>query len=454
MTTPETKPDDEREALLDKLHRDIEEGQFENIDDLLSEIAPADIADALEELAAEEKGEVFQRLDREVAGEVLIKMSLESLKDVVAEDLDSVTDAVETMEPDETADLLDAVGDEAAESILSELPPSEAATAQRLLAYRADTAGGIMTTDFVLLARSITAAEAVKITQRSRESETITNLFVADEDNRLVGHLPLHHLVFARPDRKLEQLMETDMETVPPETDQEEVVRLASRYDLDLVPVTNRQGVLLGVITSDDILEAAQEEVDEDMYVLAGTAEIDPLHSSVRRSTLLRLPWLILSLLDGLFIAFLSSHFQSALEFAYVALFIPLIPLMGGNVAVQSSTIVVRALAVGDLSRRSIMGFVTRQASVILALALSCGTIAGVLATTMVGGSTEFMLVVGMSVTLSIMVAGSLGIGVPLAFDRIGIDPAVSAGPFGTMLNDALCIVIYLSLATTLHASP
>ena len=450
MTNSDDTTLDEKDRLLDDLRQRIEEGQIEDLDDMLAEVAPADLADLMEELDSEERGEVFQRLDSETAGEVLIKMSRESLQDVVGEDIQSVTDAVQTMEPDETADLLEAVGEDAAESILSELPAREAATAERLMAYSPDTAGGIMTTDFVLLARNITAAEAVKITQRSRESETITNLFVADENNKLVGHLPLHHLVFARPDRKLEELMETDMETVGANTDQEEVVRLASRYDLDLVPVTNDYGMLLGVITSDDILEAAQEEVDEDMYALAGTAEIDPLHSSVRRSTLLRLPWLILSLLDGLFIAFLSSQFDSALKLANVALFIPLIPLMGGNVAVQSSTIVVRALAVGDLGRRSVMGFATRQASVILALAVSCGAIAGLLAGTLVGSPTSFMLVVGSAVTVSIIVAGSLGIGVPLVFERIGIDPAVSAGPFGTMLNDALCIVIYLSLASAL----
>ena len=450
MTSPEDKTLDQKDHLLDELRRRVEEGQTEGLEEMLSELAPADLADLMEELGTEKKGSIFQRLDSDVAGEVLIKMSRESLKDMVGVDIESVTDAVETMEPDETADLLEAVGEEAAESILSELPAREAATAEQLLAYGPDTAGGIMTTDFVLLARNITAAEAVKLTQRSRESETITHLFVADEDNRLVGHLPLHHLVFARPDRKLEELMETEMETVDPDTDQEEVVRMSTRYDLDLVPVTDEQGTLLGVITADDILEAAQEEVDEDMYALAGTAEIDPLHSSVRRSTLLRLPWLILSLLDGLFIAFLSSQFDTALQLANVALFIPLIPLMGGNVAVQSSTIVVRALAVGDLSRRSISGFATRQASVILALALSCGLLAGLLAGTLVGSPTSFMLVVGSAVAVSIAVAGSLGIGVPLVFERIGIDPAVSAGPFGTMLNDALCIVIYLSLATAL----
>ena len=448
MTTEIT--DEEREALLDDIRDAIESDETERLRNLLDRFKPEDLAQLTEFFDSDEKAAILRALPEVEAGDFLHNLSAESLRDIAELNHGAVGQGMKDMEPDEVADVLDVLPEEAARAVLESLPRSDARIARHLLEYESDTAGGRMTPEFVVLNQNITASEAVSATQASRDQETIAHLFVTDDDGVLVGYLPLYRLVFAHPGRKLADLME-EPTTVGPDMDEEEVVQIATKYDLAIVPVVDEAGRPLGVITADDILDAARAEADEDIYALAGTAEVDPVHSSVYRGVLLRLPWLMLSLIDGLFIAFLSSRFEYALEIVGIAFFIPLIPLMGGNVAVQSSTIVVRAMAVGGIRPQTVADFAKRQVFVVLLLALSCGGIAGLMSTVMINTNVvRFMLVVGGSVGLAITTAGSMGLGLPFVFRKIGIDPAVSAGPFVTMLNDVFCIFIYLTLATLL----
>lgn len=449
MTQRATEEKDD--SVLERLREAASAEETDRVQELLGEFGPADLAELTEFFEPHEKALILASLPADEATEFVRNASDESLRDIAEIEWAGLRQGVQGLEPDELADVLDVLPDEAAQHLLEALTPKDARAAMHLLTFEPDTAGGRMTPEFVVLHRNRTAGEAVKITQRSRDRETIAHLLVTDDDDKLLGHLPLHRLVFARPHRKVGELLTEDTITVTPETDEEEVVRLAQKYDLQLVPVVDGSGRPIGVITADDILDAAQDEADEDIYALAGTTEVDPAHSTVPRGVLLRLPWLLLSLVDGLFIAFLSSRFESTLQIASLAFFIPLIPLMGGNVAVQSSTIVVRALAVGGIRPQTVADFARRQAVVVLVLALACGTIAGLMATVFVtGGVYIFMLVVGGSVGLAISMAGCLGLALPFAFRALGIDPAVSAGPFVTMVNDAFCIFIYLTLATLL----
>jgi magnesium transporter len=250
--------------------------------------------------------------------------------------------------------------------------------------------------------------------------------------------------VFAAPDRPVGQLMEEYTFAVSPDTDQEELVRSATKYDLDVVPVVDAHDRMIGVVTVDDILEAAEQEVDEDMYTLAGTGERDPIQASVWRSARLRLPWLLLSVLDGLFIAFVLHKVE--FNNKQLLLFLPLIPLMGGQVAVQASTIMVRGIAVGEFHRHMLMKFLGKQAFITLMLSVCCALATGFLGLVAVQAQLPVMLGVAGGVFVAIMIAGMLGMTLPLGFDRVGIDPAVSAGPFITMLNDLICIFIYITL--------
>ena len=445
----EHSSEERRELIREALER-LNEQNLHEVKFVLESMPAADVAEVIEELPAEQKPRVFKLLESDDAGEVLSEVNTDTVHDLADALFESVADAAKHMEPDEVADLLEALPEEQRRGVLSELPTEEAHKARELLVHPADTAGGIMTPEFLLLDGDTTAAGAIEILQRSRESETSTHLFAKDKDERLIGHLPLHRLVFARPDRKLSELAETELAAVTPDTDREEVVRVATHYGLGIVPVVDEGGRLVGVITTDDILDAGREEADEDMYRLAGTNERDPVHATVLRSTRLRLPWLLLTLVGGLVIAFLVSRFASALTVAQIAFFIPLIPLMGGNVAIQAATIVVRGLAVGDIERGHLLSFIVKQWMVTLVLALCCGVAALAVALLLPWVDNRVALVVGTAVAFAITVAGTLGTLLPLMFHKMGIDPAVSAGPFVTVLNDLICIAIYLSLGASL----
>lgn len=435
---------------LEAVRACLADGDAEGVTALLAGVPPADIAVLLGDLDEEEQAQVFRLLDVETGAEVLGELDQESVQAIAEAAPARLREAVGKMEPDEVADVLEMLPQEQAKAILEAFPREQATAAEQLLTYRPDTAGGLMTTEFVLFYKDITAQEAIEITQRSRESETVGHLFVADESDRLVGHLPLQRLVFARPERRVGELMEEYPHAVTPDTDQEELVRSATRYDLGVIPVVNQGGRMIGVVTVDDILEAAEQEVDEDMYRLAGTGERDPIHASIYRSTRLRAPWLLLSVLDGLFIAFIFSHFKDTLRVIELAFFIPLIPLMGGQVAIQASTIVVRGLALGNIRRSRIRHFLLKQLAITLLLSILCASAAGVLGGFIVGTEARLMVAVGLAVGIAIVVSGMLGMIFPLVFNGLGIDPAVSAGPFITILNDAFCICIYLLLGTAL----
>lgn len=448
------KPGPEEQDLLEAVRACLEMGDTEGVREVLSGVPAADVATVLDDLDDEMAVQVFRLLDADTGADVLDELPPGDVQALAEAAPARVRDAVGAMEPDEAVDVLELLPEAQAEALLEGLTEEQATAAERLLTYPPDSAGGLMTTQFVSLPKGVTAREAIEITQRSREAETVGHLFVADEAGRLVGHLPLQQLVFAPPERLVGELMEGHPYAVLPETDQEELVRAATRYDLDAVPVVDQRRELIGVVTLDDILEAAEQEVDEDIYRLAGTGERDPVHASVLRSTRLRMPWLLLSVLDGLFIAFVVSRFAGTLETVVgLAFFIPLIPLMGGQVAIQASTIIVRGLALGNLRRSMIRRFLTKQLVITLLLSLCCAVAAGVLGSWLVGTGARLMMAVGLAVGFSILISGMLGMTFPLLFNRIGIDPAVSSGPFITMLNDLICICIYLALGMLL-ASP
>jgi magnesium transporter len=431
----------------------LEAGELDSAKTLLDTLPPADVAAILEDMDEELVGPIFRHLDVETEAEVLGELEKRTVQTIAEDAPVALEDAAGHMDPDEVADVLDMIPDEQAEAILHSIPDEQAEAAERLMAYDSDTAGGLMTTEFVVIQQSATCREAISTTQTHRDAETISHLFVADEAARLVGHMPLHRLVFAAPETRVLDLMETDTFAVAPETDQEELVRSATKYDLEAVPVVDEQQRLIGVVTLDDILEAAEEEADEDMYRLAGTGERDPAQASVYRSSRLRLPWLLLSVLDGLFIAFIISSTDGILtKVPQMLFFLPLIPLMGGQVAIQASTIMVRGIAVGSIRRGMLREFMIRQFFITLILSVACALAAGLLGLAVTSVGPQVMIAVGIGVFTAILIAGMMGMTLPLAFNRIGIDPAVSAGPFITMLNDLICIFIYILLGASIAA--
>jgi magnesium transporter len=361
-----------------------------------------------------------------------------------------VVEVLEELPPDEAADVLGVVDEEDAGRLLEQMEPGIAEQVEQLMEYPADSAGGVMTSDLVKLTQDMTVAEAIRRTQARGAAEGVRYPYVVDDKGTLVGLVPLHELVFKPPDTRIKEIMETDVISVTADTDQEEIGNIVRRYDLNAIPVVDNKKRLIGMVTVDDVIEAIEDEVSEDMYRIAGTGERDPFRGSLPRKIWLRLPWLIITLFGGLLICTVVSRFQgSIVQVVALASFLPIIPLMGGNVAIQASTIVVRGLALGSIEHSGILRLLMREIAVALVLGLLCGMTAGLIAH-LLHGQLALAGVIAAAVFTAVVVAVIMGTVIPLIFNSIGLDPALAAGPFVTILNDLTSVTIYLTLATLL----
>lgn len=435
----------------DELREALSRGSTAELSTTLAGLHPADVAELVADLDADEKAAVFEAMEAKDAGEMLDEADLVTQEDILGTaDERQVVRALEELPPDEAADVLDAVSEERAEQLVDQMEDGEAQDVEELLDFPPDSAGRIMNNEFPSLSAEMTAREAVHYAQESLGPEATDDIYVVDTEEKLVGRLPLRALLFARPETTVGDLAETDVVRATVETDQEEVTRLVSKYDLLSVPVCDGQNRLRGIITVDDVIEVIEEEVSEDMYRLAGTAERDPLHRSVLGKAWLRAPWLGVSLVGGIFCCSVVGQFEASLhEAVALAFFLPLIPLMGGNVAIQASTIIVRGLATGEISRENVMLCTVREIATGLLLGLVCGTASG-LAALLLTGEPMLGQVVGCAVCCSIISAATFGSTIPLLCTRLRADPAIAAGPFVTIINDLVGVGIYLSLATLL----
>lgn len=439
------------EAFIAGVRRLLEEGRREELARQLADLHPSDVADLLDDFSTDEKVALFSALEADDAADVLVETDAETREDIIESvQPEKLRTTLAELEPDEAAD------------VIGELEPDEAADAlagledrdeiEQLLEYPPDTAGGLMTTEFVTLPAGATTREAIEQARGASETTHRNYLYVTDADSRPIGRLPIEKLVFSSPDTPVGDLMETDVHPVPTDMDREQVAEIARRYDLLAVPVVDPgTGTVQGIITVDDILDAAGEEAAEDMYRMAGTGATDPLHQPVWKRALLRLPWVLVTLLLG----FLAGQVIRWLGFDPGAkhallLFVPVMIAMAGSVSLQSSTIMVRGLATGDLRPYRTGAILWHEVAVAALLGLVCGTISGLVAYAFFGGEVGFAVAVAFSMFCGIITAATLGTIVPISCHAVGVDPALASGPFVTSLNDIMGVLIYLGLGAQL----
>lgn len=418
---------------------------------VLGKERPADLADLIRRLDDETREAVFVLLDERLAAEVLAESDTPTTQ-AIAEELHprALSDLLEEMSPNDAADVLSDLEEEDAEAVLDLMAAAAAREVRELMAHREDTGGGIMTPRLVLAHEDTTVSEVIDALRAAAEAVEIFQLYVVDSDEKLLGIVPLHWLVTARPQAPMSDLMDRDLITVAPETDQEEIAQLFTRYDLVAVPVADADGRLVGQITVDDVMDVIVEEATEDIYKMAGTSDEEMERPSVLGVAWTRLPWLLLCLL-GSFVSGLVIHlFDVTLEKVItLAAFIPVIMATGGNSGLQSSTVTVRGLVTGHVSSGLVLRTVLREIGTAVVIGLVCGLAASAVAwfwfaEPLVG------VCVGVAMFSVICIAVCLGVLAPLVFSRVGIDPAVASGPFITTANDILGLFIYLGLATIL----
>jgi magnesium transporter len=389
----------------------------------------------------EQKGILFSELDED---------TFLNLSDVL--EIDEIVEILEHMPTDDVADLLGQLPDEKSDTILAKMKNEGSEEIEDLLRYQDDTAGGIMVTDYIALREETTAKEAIESLQKEHlDVEMPFYLYAIDEYGKLVGVSSLRQLVVVKPDTPLKDFMTTDVFSVQPSMDQEEVAKIVARYDILAVPVVNETNQLVGIITVDDVIDIIREEATEDILKMAGVGGEEFIETqSVTRSTRIRLPWLLASCIGGIIAFYIINHFEGSLtKLAYLAAFIPIIMGMGGNIGTQTSTIVVRGLATGRLNKGDTWSVVFKELSIGFILGAVYGILIGSVAQLQYN-TFKVALSVGLAVVSSMSIAALVGSLVPMGFARINVDPAVATGPFVTTAIDIVSVYFYFAIATTL----
>ncbi|MBA3018645.1 MAG: magnesium transporter [Proteobacteria bacterium] len=388
----------------------------------------------------QQKGVLFSELDEDILSNLIEGMEIDELVEIM-----------ERMPADDVADIIGQLPKEKSDTILEKMKKEGSEEVEGLLRYDDDSAGGIMLPDFIALKEDTTAKEAIESLQKEHlDVEMPFYLYVVDDHGRLVGVSSLRQLVVVHPETPLKQFMTTDVFSVQTGMEQEEVAKIVARYDILAVPVVDSTNKLVGIVTVDDIIDIIREEATKDILKMAGAGEEFIETQSVLKSTRSRLPWLFASCVGGIIAFLIIGRFEGSLsKLAYLAAFIPVIMNMGGNIGTQSSSIVVRGLATGQLNVRDIWSVVFKELAVGFILGLVYGFIIGVVAQFRYD-TWALALSVGLSVICSMSVAALLGSMVPMAFARINIDPAVASSPFVTTSVDIISVFFYFEIATTL----
>ncbi len=359
------------------------------------------------------------------------------------------------MAPDDAADVLGELKEERSEGILELMDEEESEDVRELLQYGEETAGGIMTTDFIAASAAMTASEAIDYIAELDLDEAVYNLYVTDPEGRLTGWIQLWKLIKkANAGMTLDVLADKETISVHTDTDQEAVARLASKYDLSSMPVLDHENRLVGRITVDDIMDVIEEEASEDIFKLAGSDDSELEYTSPLHACKSRLPWLMVTLFAGFVSSLILKRF---IDHHIVALsfFVPIIMAMGGNTGIQSSTLIIRGLAVGSITEREVLKLLGRELTVGALMGLICGVVVGLWANFMVGTETSIPAIylaftVGVSLFTAMMFAAVFGAFAPLLLNRFKADPAVASGPFVTASNDILALLIYYAITLAL----
>lgn len=363
---------------------------------------------------------------------------------------------VTEMNADDRADLFNRLSPEQQDALLPGLAQAEREDIRRLSAHAEKTAGAIMTSDYVALRPDISVREALDVLRREApDKETIYRAYVVDESRHLVASVRLRDLILAQPETRVSEVMESETLAVRVEDEQEDVARKIARYDVIAVPVVDSAGRLVGIVTHDDALDALQEETTEDFHRI-GT--VGKLTESVRNASVTmlyrkRIFWLALLVFGNLFSGAGIAYFEDTIA-SHVALvfFLPLLIGSSGNAGAQSATLMVRAIATGDVVLRDWGRMLARELVIALALGLTMALAVAVIGA--VRGGPEIALVVSLTMVLVVLIGSLIGMSLPFLLDRMKLDPATASAPLVTTIADAVGVVIYFTIATVVLFQP
>lgn len=428
----------------------LEEGHIERVCEILATLHPADIAKLLEGLPPEQRHPVWALVNPEVAGEVLLEVSEAVRLDLIREmDGAQLVIAARSLDIDDIADLIPDLSDEIIAAILFALDKQDRQRLDAVLSYPEDTAGGLMNVDTVTVRENITLEVVSRyLRQRADLPEHTNSLFVVDRSDRLIGTLPLARLLTAGPEARVSQIMERDVIRFSAHTPDKEVAEAFERYNLVTAPVVDENGRLLGRITVDDVVDVIREEADREILNLVGLRAEEDLFSSVWTSVRNRWVWLALNLVTALVASRVIDLFESSIQkLVALAALMPIVAGIGGNSGNQTITMIVRALALGELSPESMRKLFAKEIGVALMNGVIWGGLLGMVAW-LLYRDLPLAVVMTAAMTLNLLLASIAGVGIPYARRKLGRDPALGSSVLITAITDSGGFFIFLGLAT------
>lgn len=440
--------------VIESVKRLLRLGAMPNLLNLLLKQHPADLAQILTELSEKERHTAFNSLvekNPKLAMETVSELGLEKGAELLAlRSADDIARLIQLIPQDDAAALLDELPEELSGAALELIKPKPGVGVTELLEYDEETAGRLMNPNVFALSEDLTAGEAITALQTSRDVEMVFYLYVVDTRRHLVGVVSLRRLLLVPPDTPLKRIMTTEVYSARVDTDQEEVAKLVASYNLLALPIVDAENKLIGLITVDDVIDVMREEATEDVLRLAGVSGDDSVLSPSRESFLKRMPWLQINLVTAFAAAYVVGLFTKTIQAApIIAAYMPVVAGMGGNAATQTLAIVVRGLALGELTWTNARQVVVKEALVGLGNGVATG-VAGGLIVWLTSGDWVLGLILGLAMVINMFVAATAGTLIPLGLRALKVDPALASSVLITTFTDVFGFFSFLGLSTLL----
>ena len=440
---------EETVRLTESIKELLSGGREERLGQVLEDAYPADIATALRELPLPERVHVFRLLPPAQAGAVLSELDDQTLLELVrALDEHEVSRILDRMPPDHVVEVVEELPKEQADKILDLMEEEKSEEVQELLEYPENTAGRLMSREFVAVHENATVARAIEHIRKAATGDDAFYLYVVDDHDHLVGLVPLHRLLTADPAMPVRAICTADVESVAADTDQEEVARLVQRYNVIEVPVVDDNHRLLGTISVDDVIDVIHEEATEDIQRLGGVAGDETVLDPPRAVFTTRLLWRLVNLGTAVLAASVIGLFEASIQaLATLAIFMPIVASMGGIGTTQTATVVIRGIALGEMTAGVLRRVLRKELWLALMTGMANGLVLALIAY-LWKGSWLLAVILGVALVFNMVVAAVVGTLVPIALKLFRVDPAIASGVIITTFTDVCGFFSFLGLAT------
>lgn len=437
---------------IDKIKEDISyylDHQKKVPEEWIEHNYPIDIAEALSDLEDSEIDKFTQLLRTEDLADIFEESEQELQKNILkCKSAQEIIDIFSHMAADDITDILGLLKIQKRKELLRHMKQDEAIVLKNLLGYDKESAGGIMTTEYLVLNKNLSTTQALsKIKDIAPDTETIDTIFISDNNKKLVGNVDLRDILSASRETKLVEIMDDNIVKVTADVDQEIVAQKVSKYDLTVIPVVNKKGILVGIITVDDIIDVIEAENTEDMFKMVGVHEEESVNSPLLKSVKRRLPWMFINLFTAFLATFTVSYFEDVItQVVALAAAMPLVAGMGGNSGNQTLSVVIRGIALGDIDFKENWKLVFKQGMIGVINGAATGFFTGIILYLMYGNY-YLGIIIFLAMMLNLLVAGMFGFLIPLTLQSLGVDPALASAIFLTTVTDVFGFFAFLGLA-------